>query len=99
MGDHADQTLSSAAQLAWLAYQAMGDSKKMYFNFLQELDRKYHKGQSPSIAENLKLESLLASHDEKVRAFTGAMAAVTVAADRKKLLAKLSDASAIFGGH
>ena len=69
----------------------MGATKAEYFGFLQELDQKYRPGGSPSIAENLKLEKLLKSHDEKVRAFNTAMQAVTAEDAREILLKKLGE--------
>jgi len=51
--------LPEEAQNAWLAYQAMSESKKTYFTLLQELDMKYKKRGSPTLAENLRLEELL----------------------------------------
>lgn len=93
MTSQVDKGLSAEAEAAWLAYLAMGDSKKTYFYFMQALNRKYDRHQSPTLAENLKLESLLAAHAEKVRAFNTAMAAVTDVCNRASLLAKLTSAS------
>ncbi len=94
-----ENVLSPEAELAWLAYQAMGETKKAYFGFLQELDQKYDKNQSPSIAENLKLEQLLKVHDEKVKAFNEAMAAVEEPSARQALMTKLTSASTLAGTH
>ena len=94
-----DAPLSAEAEQAWMAYQAMAETKKMYFGFLQELDQKYNKSESPSIAENLKMEQLLQAHDEKVSAFTQAMANVKEASARQALMTKLTSASAAMGAH
>lgn len=82
--------LPPAAQYAWEAYQAMGNSKAAYFSLLQELDQKYREGGTPSIVENLQLEKLLAAHNEKVAAFNAAMQAVTDKEARELLLKKLT---------
>lgn len=84
--------LPPAAQYAWEAYQAMANSKAAYFSLLQELDQKYRAGGTPSIAENLQLEKLLAAHNEKVSAFNEAMQAVTDKEARELLLEKLKTA-------
>lgn len=68
----------------------MGASKSAYFGLLQELDLKYRNGGSPGIAENLQLEKLLATHNEKVAAFNEAMQAVTDKKARELLLKKLT---------
>ena len=78
------------AQIAWEAYKAMSRSKAEYFNLLQELDRKYREGGSPSIAENLQLEKLLKVHDGKVAAFNEAMNNVADKEAREMLLKKLT---------
>ena len=90
-----ENALSPEAENAWLAYQAMGESKKIYFAFLQALDQKYTKNESPSIAENLKLEQLLKTHDSNVTAFNEAMSKVEEPDARQALMSKLSSASAI----
>jgi hypothetical protein len=94
-----EEALSPEAERAWRAYQAMGESKRMYFGFLQELDQKYDKNESPSIAENLKLEQMLKTHDEKVNAFNKAMANVEEPTARQALMTKLTSASALAGTH
>lgn len=65
--------LPETARPAWEAYVAMSQSKEAYFSFMVELDQKYKQGGEPTIAENLKLEQLLAEHDKKVTAFNEAM--------------------------
>lgn len=85
-----EEVLSPEAENAWLAYKAMGESKKVYFGFLQELDQKYNKNESPSIAENLKLEQLLKSHDVNVKAFNKAMSNVEEPSARQALMSLLT---------
>jgi hypothetical protein len=91
--------LPKEAQKAWDAYQAMGLSKQSYFGFLQELDKKYKEGGSPSIAENLRLEELLKVHDAKVAAFNEAMQAIESKDSRELLLKKLTADAAKIGMH
>lgn len=95
----AETPLSAEAEQAWLDYQAMAETKKLYFGFLQGLDQKYDKSEPPSIAENLKMEQLLQAHDEKVGAFNRAMANVVEPSARQALMARLSTASAAMGTH
>lgn len=92
-----ENALTPEAETAWLAYKAMGESKKMYFGFLQDLDQKYNKNESPSIAENLKLEQLLKAHDTNVSAFNEAMSKVEEPDARQVLMSMLTSASAISG--
>ena len=40
MNNKTETSLPAEAETAWLAYQAMGESKKIYFGFLQGLDQK-----------------------------------------------------------
>lgn len=94
-----DAPLSVEAEHAWLAYQAMAETKKMYFGFLQELDKKYNKSESPSLAENLKMEQLLRAHDEKVSVFNKAMANVDDPSARQTLMTKLTRASVAMSTH
>jgi len=91
--------LPKEAQKAWDAYQAMGLSKQSYFGFLQEMDKKYKEGGSPSIAENLRLEELLKVHDAKVAAFNEAMQAIESKDSRELLLKKLTADAAKIGMH
>ena len=81
--------MSPVAESAWSAYLAMAESKRNYFSFLAELDQKYKQASGPGMAENLKLEQLLAEHNEKVKLFTRAMNLVTEVADREVLLQKM----------
>ncbi len=87
-------TLSPEAEKAWFAYQAMGKSKQMYFAYLQELDQKKDKNAAPSMAENLTLEKLLKTHDEKVNAFNKAMQKVEEPAARQVLMTRITEAIA-----
>jgi hypothetical protein len=90
----ADTPLPHEADTAWQAYLAMGESKEIYFGFLQSLDLKHDKNESPSIAENLKLEQLLAEHDTKVKAFNTAMSAIEDSSAHQLLIDKLTNSSA-----
>ena len=91
--------MSEKVKQALEAYRAMSQSKNIYFGFLQELDQKYDKNTSPSIAENLKLEQLLAAHDEKVKAFNEAMAAVEDKHEREELMTELTRAATSSAAH
>ncbi len=94
-----NDTLPEEAQKAWDAYREMGASKQEYFNFLQELDKKYKEKGTPSIAENLRLEDLLKAHDVKVSAFNEAMQAIDDKDSRELLLKKLTADAAKIGMH
>lgn len=96
MNDSTDNSLGPEGEAAWQAYLAMGKTKRIYFGFLQELDQKYDKNESPSIAENLKMEELLADHDVNVKGFNEAMAKVTDAGDRELLMKKLTQSATSF---
>ncbi len=65
--------LPAEAKPAYEAYLAMTETKQAYFSFMTELDQKQKDGGEITMAENLKLEQLLAAHDEKVNAFNEAM--------------------------
>ncbi len=82
--------LSVEAKVAYQAFQDMGNSKKAYFSFLQEIDIKYKSGGAPSIAENLQLEKLLGVHDKNVVAFNTAMATVEDVDARNALIKLMS---------
>ena len=94
-----NNTLPEEAQKAWDAYREMGASKEIYFGFLQELDKKYKEGGTPSIAENLQLEAFLKAHDVKVSAFNEAMQAIDDKDSRELLLKKLTADAAKIGMH
>ena len=82
--------LSEQAKIAYQAFLDMKQSKAAHFNCLEAIDSKYEAGGAPSIAENLELEKLLATHDKNVLAFKTAMAAVTDDAERQALLDLMS---------
>ena len=71
-----NETLPPIAQAAWEAYMRMSATKNTYYEFLQSLDQKYEKGQSPSEEENKELEVMLKAHSETVAEFNDAMRAV-----------------------
>ena len=64
----------------------MGKSKQAYFSLLQSLDENNPNGGNPTIAETLKLESLLATHNKNVIAFTKAMQAIKDRPDKGQLI-------------
>ena len=80
--------LSVEAKVAYQAFQDMGNSKRAYFGFLQEIDIKYKSSGAPSIVENLQLEKLLGVHDKNVVGFKNAMAMVE-GVDARNALIKL----------
>ena len=82
--------LSVEAKIAYQAFLDMSDSKAAHFNCLQAIETKYKSGGVPSIAENLELEKLLASHDKNVMAFKTAMAAVTDSDEKNTLVQLMS---------
>ncbi len=84
---HSVNDLSDAAKIAYQAFLDMSESKAAYFSCLETIDAKYESGGAPSVAENLELEGLLATHDKNVLAFTTAMTAV--AEDEKQSLVRL----------
>ncbi len=68
----------------------MSDSKAAHFSCLAAIEAKYESGGAPSLAENLELEKLLASHDQNVLAFKTAMAAVTDSDELNTLIQLMS---------
>ena len=84
---------------AWQAYQSMSASKDAYFSLLQALDEKYRHGGNPTIAENLKLEQLLAEHDRKVKHFNQTVAAITNPEAKQQLVELLKDAAEAGSSH
>ncbi len=90
MTESADDKLPAIAQLAWEAYQRMSATKNTYYEFLQSLEQKYDKGQTPSEEENRELEVMLKAHGETVAEFNEAMRAVVDPDDRMLLLNKMS---------
>jgi len=85
-----NEALPPIAQAAWEAYMRMSATKNTYYEFLQSLDQKYEKGQSPSEEENKELEVMLKAHSETVAEFNDAMRAVEDPDDRMLLLKKMS---------
>lgn len=82
--------LSEAAKIAYQAFVDMKQSKAAYFNSLEAIENKYSSGGAPSLAENLELEKLLATHDKNVLSFKTAMAGVTDEAEKATLVQLLS---------
>ncbi len=83
------EALPPIAQAAWEAYMRMSATKNTYYEFLQSLDQKYEKGQSPTEEENKELEVMLKAHSETVSEFNDAMRAVEDPDDRMLLLKKM----------
>ena len=90
MTESTDDELPPIAQVAWEAYQRMSATKNTYYEFLQSLEQKYDKGQTPSEEENRELEVMLKAHSETVANFNEAMRAVVDPDDRMLLLNKMS---------
>ena len=84
-----DNELPAIAQAAWEAYLRMSATKNTYYEFLQSLEQKYDKGESPSDEENQELEVMLKAHGETVSEFNEAMRAVEDPDDRMLLLKKM----------
>ncbi len=99
MSNSTNTDLPKEAQNVWLSYQAMSESKKTYFSLLQELDMKYKKRGSPTLAENQRLEELLKLHNENVAEFSNAMNAVEDKETRDALLQKMGAVHNASGTH
>ncbi len=84
-----NETLPPITQAAWEAYMRMSATKNTYYEFLQSLDQKYEKGQTPSEEENKELEVMLKAHSKTVSKFNDAMRAVEDPDDRALLLNKM----------
>jgi hypothetical protein len=84
-----DMELSATAQVAWEAYLRMSETKNTYYEFMQSLDQKYDKGETPSEEENQQLEIMLKAHGVTVAEFNEAMRAVVDPDDRMLLLNKM----------
>ncbi len=84
-----NEALPPIAQAAWEAYMRMSATKNTYYEFLQSLDQKYDKGQTPTEEENKALEIMLKAHSETVANFNDAMRAVEDPDDRMLLLKKM----------
>ncbi len=85
--DH--EELPPIAKVAWEAYLRMSATKNTYFEFMQSLDQKYDKGDTPTEEENQELAVMLQAHSETVAEFNEAMRAVEDADDRMLLLKKM----------
>jgi len=88
--DTTDKELPAIAQAAWEAYLRMSETKNTYYEFMQLLDQKYDKGETPSKEENQELGIMLQAHSETVAEFNEAMRAVVDPDDRMLLLNKMS---------
>ncbi len=90
MSDATDNDeLPVVAQAAWEAYLRMSATKNTYYEFLQSLEQKYDKGETPSADENKELEVMLQAHSKTVSKFNDAMRAVEDPDDRALLLNKM----------
>lgn len=89
MTETTDKELPTIAQAAWEAYLRMSETKNAYYEFMQSLDRKYDKGETPSEEENQQLEVMLKAHGVTVAKFNEAMRAVVDPDDRMLLLNKM----------
>jgi len=67
----------------------MSVTKNTYFEFMQSLDQKYDKGDTPTEEENQELAVMLQAHSETVAEFNEAMRAVEDPDDRTLLLKKM----------
>jgi len=67
----------------------MSVTKNTYFEFMQSLDQKYDKGDTPTEEENQELAVMLQAHSETVAEFNEAMRAVEDPDDRMLLLKKM----------
>ena len=81
--------LPPIARVAWEAYLRMSATKNTYFEFMQSLEQKYDKGETPSEEENQELAVMLQAHSETVAEFNEAMREVSDADDRILLLKKM----------
>ncbi len=67
----AELTLDDACTPAWLAYNAMFDTKQQHYAFMETLENKQKKFNiSPSAADKQKLAEYLMQHDAQVKVFT-----------------------------
>jgi len=63
--------LDDASSEAWLAYNAMFDTKQQHYQFLETLENKKKKFNiSPSENDKQKLAEYLSEHDRQVKRFT-----------------------------
>ena len=89
MTETSENELPAIAQAAWEAYLRMSETKNTYYEFMQALDQKYDKGETPSEEENQKLTVMLQAHSETVSEFNDAMRKVSNADERMLLLKKM----------
>ena len=90
MTEASENELPAIAQAAWEAYLRMSETKNTYYEFMQSLDQKYDKGETPSEEENQELSIMLQAHSETVAQFNEAMRAVVDPGDRMLLLNKMA---------
>jgi hypothetical protein len=90
MPEASDKELPPIAHAAWEAYLRMSATKNAYFEFMQSLDQKYDKGDTPTEEENQELAVMLQAHSETVAEFNEAMRAVEDPDDRMLLLKKMA---------
>lgn len=81
--------LPAVAQMAWEAYLRMSETKNTYYKFMQSLDQKYDKGETPSKEENQQLGVMLEAHGKTVAEFNKAMRAIVDPDERMLLLNKI----------
>ena len=84
-----ENELSAIAQAAWEAYLRMSETKNTYYEFIQSLEQKYDKVETPSEEENQQLEIMLKAHSVTVAEFNEAMRAVVDPDDRELLFNKM----------
>ncbi len=89
MTETSENELSAIAQAAWEAYLRMSETKNTYYEFMQSLEQKYDKGETPSEEENQELGVMLQAHSETVAKFNEAMRTVVDPDDRMLLLNKM----------
>ena len=89
MTEASENELPAIAQAAWEAYLRMSETKNTYYEFMQSLDQKYEKGETPSEEENQKLSVMLQAHSETVAEFNNAMREVNDPDERTLLLNKM----------
>ena len=89
MTETSDKELPTEAQAAWEAYLRMSATKNTYYEFMQALDQKYDKDETPTEEENQELAVMLQAHSETVSEFNDAMRAVDDPDDRMLLLNKM----------
>ena len=84
-----DDELPPVAQTAWEAYLRMSATKNTYYEFMQSLEQKYDKGETPTEEENQELAVMLQAHSETVSEFNEAMREVSDPDERMLLLKKM----------